>query len=573
MPEAVAWWFVRPLPAADPGTPRLGTANRFLGWIASTQKALLFWGILWGILWFGFQALIPGALGAGIQAVTEQDLPKVMLWAGAVLGLGLAQALAGVIRHRYAVWSWLAAASRTQQLIVRHAAYLGGDLPAQIATGEAAAAASNDSSRIGNAFEVVQRFVGAVVAFVGIAVLLLSSNVLLGMVVVIGAPILALAVGPLVRPLERRERDQREKLGKATELAADTVAGLRVIRGIGGEELFLERFRVASQRVLDAAVYTARIKSMLDGLQVLLPGLYTVTVTWLGARLAVQGEITVGQLVAFYGYTAFLVFPLRTITEAAQKLTAARVAAVRVERVLSLDRVVTAKGTAVEPPEGELVDHTSGLVVRPGRLTAVAADDPDAADLVSARLGRFADGDVELAGTRLNDLPTEVVRRRILVQDKDPMILSGSADSLFEVPGSGRVSVADALDTASAVDVVDALPEGLATDLPERGRSLSGGQRQRLALARSLMADPAILVLDEPTSAVDAHTEARIGERLRDARAGRTTVMFTTSPLLLDHADEVALLIDGKVVATGTHHELLHSNPQYREVVIRGGGD
>jgi len=559
------------LPAADPGTPRLGSANRYLGWLASRQKGLLLAGIVWGILWFGFQALIPGALGAGVQAVTNKNLDAVLLWALAVLTLGIAQALAGVVRHRFAVWNWLAAASRTQQLIVRHAALLGGDLPAQIAVGEVAAAASNDSSRIGNAFDVVLRFVGAIVAFAGIAVLLLHSNVLLGLVVVVGAPLLALAVGPLVRPLERREREQRERLGKATELAADTVAGLRVIRGIGGEELFLDRFNRASQRVLVAAVHTARIKSLLDGLQVLLPGIYTVTVTWIGARLAVRGDITVGQLVAFYGYTAFLVFPLRTITEAAQKWTAARVAAARVDRILRLQRLVTVSGHAAEPGDGELVDHGSGLVVKPGLLTAVASDDPDEADLVSARLGRFADGDVQLAGVPLRDLPTDVLRRRILVQDKDPMILAGPALSLFDVPRSGEVDVADALETASAVDIIEALPHGLDTELPERGRSLSGGQRQRLALARSLVADPSILVLDEPTSAVDAHTEARIGERLKDSRHGHTTVMFTTSPLLLDHADEVALLIDGKVVATGTHKELLHNDERYREVVIRGG--
>ena len=164
---------MRPLPAVDPGTPTLGSANRYMRWIASQQKGLLSWGIFWGILWFGFQALIPGALGRGVQAVTDKDVPVVLTWAGVVLALGLAQALSGVMRHRYAVWAWLAAASRTQQLIVRHATHLGGDLSTQIATGEVAAAASNASSRIGNAFEVVQRFVGAIVAFVGIAVLLL----------------------------------------------------------------------------------------------------------------------------------------------------------------------------------------------------------------------------------------------------------------------------------------------------------------------------------------------------------------------------------------------------------------
>jgi ABC-type multidrug transport system fused ATPase/permease subunit len=120
------------------------------------------------------------------------------------------------------------------------------------------------------------------------------------------------------------------------------------------------------------------------------------------------------------------------------------------------------------------------------------------------------------------------------------------------------------------MDVVDALPDGLATDLPERGRSLSGGQRQRLALARSLVADPDVLILDEPTSAVDAHTEARIGQRLREARGSRTTLVFTTSPLLLDHVDTVVFLTDGQVRATGTHRQLLHDNPDYRNTVTRG---
>ena len=564
---------MRNLPLADPGTPDLRSATRLLVWIGRGQRRILTISVVWGIFWMGFQALIPGALGAGIQAVTDRDMAGVWLWSALVLALGLLQAMAGVMRHRYAVTNWLTAASRVQQLIARQAAFLGGDLPAQIATGEAAAAAANDSSRIGNVFDVAARFVGAVVAFIGVAALLLFANPLLGAVVVIGAPVLALAIGPFVRPLERRERVQREKLGRATELAADTVAGLRVIRGIGGEELFLARFQRASQAVLDASVHTARVKSTLDGLQVLLPGLYLVTVTWLGARLAADGTISVGELVAFYGYTAFLVLPLRTMTEAAQKWTAAKVAASRVVTVLSLRRLIEPDETlTTEPAVGPLVDSTSGLVVEPGLVTAVVADDPDEADRLSARLGRFGDGDVTLAGTPLLALPTEVVRRRILVQDKDPIILSGAADSLFHVPGYGRVSVDEALHAASAVDVVEALPEGLATDLPERGRSLSGGQRQRLALARSLVADPEILVLDEPTSAVDAHTEARIGERLKSTRHGRTTVIFTTSPLLLDHADRVVLLLDGVVVATGTHRQLLHDEPRYREVVVRGGG-
>jgi ABC-type multidrug transport system fused ATPase/permease subunit len=168
-------------------------------------------------------------------------------------------------------------------------------------------------------------------------------------------------------------------------------------------------------------------------------------------------------------------------------------------------------------------------------------------------------------------MPVEALRRRVLVSEAEPRLFTGTLRG--EVDPYARHDDRDvlrALQIADAHDVLDALPERLDAVVEERGRSLSGGQRQRLALARAVLADPEVLVLVEPTSAVDAHTEARIADRLRDARAGRTTLVTTTSPLLLDRADRVALLVDGRVVATGTHRELLHGEPRYRDTVVRG---
>jgi ABC-type multidrug transport system fused ATPase/permease subunit len=504
----------------------------------------------------------------------DQDQTRVLQWAGVVLGLGVIQAGAGLVRHRLAVANWITAGSRVQQLLIRRAAHLGADLPKQVATGEVVAASANDVERIGNAFDILPRMVGAIIAFFVVAAILIASNVTLGIIVLVGVPLLSLAVAPLVRPLERREREQRVHLGLTQELAADTVAGLRVLRGIGGEDLFLERFQKESKKVQAAAVRTAHIRALLDAMQVFLPGLFVVIVTWLGARLALDGELKPGQLVAFYGYTAFLVLPLRTITEAAHKFTAARVASARVITVLTLERLFEEGDEATAPVPtsnaGEITDPQTGLVVAPGLMTAVVTDDPDASEVLIDRLGRYRESDVALDGTPVEDMPLHTVRERVLVQDKDPMILSGAAEDLFDIPRTGNVAVQDALSSASALDVVDALPDGLATDLPERGRSLSGGQRQRLALARSLVADPEVLILDEPTSAVDAHTEARIGLGLRGARSGRTTVVFTTSPLLLEHVDIVAFLKDGRIQATGHHRQLLRENADYRSTVTRG---
>jgi ABC-type multidrug transport system fused ATPase/permease subunit len=160
----------------------------------------------------------------------------------------------------------------------------------------------------------------------------------------------------------------------------------------------------------------------------------------------------------------------------------------------------------------------------------------------------------------------EDVRARVVVSDTGAGLFSGP---LGRGLGTDDAQVHRALGTASTQDILDALPEGLDTVVAERGRTFSGGQRQRLVLARALAADPEILVLVEPTSAVDAHTEAHIAAGLHAQRAGRTTVVVSSSPLMLDVVDEVAFLQEGRVVATGTHDELLDTVPAYRAVVVR----
>ena len=317
----------------------------------------------------------------------------------------------------------------------------------------------------------------------------------------------------------------------------------------------------------------AKVQSLLDAAEVALPGIFVVAVTWLGARLAVAGQVSVGELIAFYGYAAFLVLPVRTVTEAADKFTRALVGARRAVEVLALQPELVSGSSAPEPPSGAaLVDGQSGLVVEAGQLTAVVAGVPEEAAAIADRLGRFADGDeVRLGGVALRDLPLEVVRRRVLVSEHDPRLFTGRlGDELDPTGAAPPERVLAAVDTASAGDVLEALPDGLDSEVAERGRSFSGGQRQRLVLARALVADPEVLVLVEPTSAVDAHTEARIADGLAAARPGRATVVCTTSPLLLDRADKVALVAGGRVVAEGTHRDLLDTEPRYRAVVTRG---
>jgi ABC-type multidrug transport system fused ATPase/permease subunit len=565
---------VRKLPLDHPGTADHRSAGRYLWWLAKGQWHTLLLGMLFGIIWMSTQAVMPFVLGRAIdRGVADQDSAELLKWAGLLFAIGLVQAVSGIMRHRFAVTNWLTAAYRTVQLVGHQAVHLGGTLPRKVSTGEVVAIGTNDLSHVGNVMDVTARFAGAVVSFLLVSVILLNTSVTLGLVVLLGVPALMLLIGPILSPLQRRSAHQRHLMGELANTASDIVSGLRVLRGIGGEQVFHDRYRRESQTTRRAGVEVARLQSVLDALQVFLPGVFVVLVVWLGARSAVAGQITAGELVAFYGYSAFLMIPLRTATEYANKLIRGRVASQRICRVLALKPDHTDPETiAPSPPVGsDLVDVRTGLHVRGGLLTAVVADQPDESAALADRLGLCApvvDDDVRLGGVPLSALARGEVRERIVVSDTGATFFSGRLGDGLDVRRRGGLE--RALDTASADDIFDAIDDGLDTIVAERGRTFSGGQRQRLVLARALISDPEILILVEPTSAVDAHTEARIASRLRAHRAGRTTVVTSSSPLMLDAVDEVAFLRGGRVVAVGTHSDLLDREPAYRAVVTRG---
>lgn len=528
--------------------------------------------MLFGTIWMVAQAVMPAVIGLAIdRGVAARDTGELVKWTLVMLGIGLIQATSGIMRHRFAVTNWLTAAYRTVQLVARQATHLGATLPKRVATGEVVAIGTNDLSHLGNAMDVLARAAGSVVSFLVVAFILLHTSTTLGLVVLIGVPLLLLSVGPLLKPLQRRNMAQREMMGDLSNLATDIVGGLRVLRGIGGEAVFHDRYTRDSQKVRHAGVRVGRLQSLLDALQILLPGIFVVIVVWLGARFAVQGRISAGELVAFYGYAAFLMIPLRTATEFANKWIRAFVAARRVVRVLALEPEVTDPEHAYdEPPlDAELVDVHSGFRVPHGKLTAIVSERPDESAALADRLGRYAEGEVRWGDVPLSGLDREVVRRRIVVSDTGSSLFSGVLAHEIDIRDRGTDAVSAAMRTASAEDVLEALPEGMLSVVTERGRSFSGGQRQRLVLARVLAADPEVLILVEPTSAVDAHTEARVADRLHAQRSGKTTVVTTTSPLLLDRVDSVAFLRDGVVVAFGKHRDLLRDVREYRAVVTR----
>lgn len=582
---------VRPLPYADPGTPPLTSATAYLWWVARRQGWLLLGSAVLGIGSAVSMAALPYLLGRVVDDGLDGGLSRE-LWLGCLLllGAGLVMVVSNVVGHRLDVENWLRGAFRTSQLLGHHVTRTGDAVTAVLPTGEVVSTVAQDSLRVGEVFYVSARFVGGVVAYLTVAVLLLQASVPLGVAVLVGLPAMAGVLALVVRPLQSRQTVQREAAGRLTTLGSDTVAGLRILRGIGGEDVFAGRYREQSQRVRETGVRVAGTRSLLDGLQVLLPGLVLAGVVWFGARLAVTGEITVGQLVTFYGYAAFLTEPLTAATNAVHVVTRALVGVRKILRVLSVpvtgaEERTTGSGTsaATDRAPADLHDELSGLTVRGGRVTALVSADPDETARIATRLGLLgrehedAAAHVRLGGTSLAELGLAEVRRRVVVAESTPELFTGVVrDELAVRRDPTTEELMAALLVADADDVLDSVPGGLDGEISEKGRSLSGGQRQRLALARALLTDPEVLVLVEPTSAVDAHTEARIAERLVAARRGRTTVVVTASPLVLDRADDVVLVDGGVVRGRGTHRGLLDGTDagaavceRYRAVVSR----
>jgi ABC-type multidrug transport system fused ATPase/permease subunit len=565
----------RELPVADSGTPDTRSPLRYLVWIARQQKLLLFLNALFGIGWMVSQALIWACVGAAIDhGVIDKNERELFLWVGVVMALGLFQAVCGALRHQLAVTNWMNAAYRTVQVIGHHVAKTGTAVTDVIPAGDVVNTVASDAMRIGGAYDVFARFAGAIAAWIVVSVILISSSVELGLIVLIGVPVLASLTTPLMRPLHTTQAAQREAAGRLAALGSDTVAGLRILRGVGGEDVFLHNYRQQSNLVRLAGNRIASPQAGLESGQVLLPAILTAVVTYLGAQDVMHGTLQPGELVAFFGYATFLTTPLRTAIEYVISTTRAYVGAGRVLRILNLDPLVTEpEAPLLWPAHVErLDDMTSGITLTRGQLVAVVTESPEEATALADRLGRFV-GDVQ--GVRVNGTPLELfsvrdTRANIIVSEIEPRLFSG--ELRYELVPHGDVSnatIMPALEATSSLDILDALEDGLDTLVEERGRGFSGGQRQRLSLVRAILTEAEVLILIEPTSAVDTHTEGRIAARLRNIRGAHTTLIATTSPLMLEMMDFVYFMVDGKAVDQGTHRELVANSALYRQVVLR----
>lgn len=573
----------------------------------------------------GGEALVPVLIGLVIdQGVAEADAGGLLLWIAvlAVVYIGLSFSFRHGARAGERA-SEVAAHRLRTELVGRVLAPEGGADKGRL-PGALVSIATDDARRVGAVNMALLTAVAALTGLLVSAVVLLRISVVLGAVVLLGTPLLLWLGHLLSKPLERRSEAEQERAAHASGVAADLVAGLRVLKGIGAESAAVDRYRRTSRDSLSATLRAARANAWQNGVVLTLTGVFIALVALVGGRLAARGGISLGELVSAVGLALFLLGPLSEFSWVNSEFAQGRASAARIAGVLAAGPAVPPGGDPLTGPVGgrvRLHEVAYGtlrgidLDIAPGELVGVVTTDPADATALLALLGRTADPDsgrIELDSVPLTALDPAAVRAAVLVAEHDADLFEGTLESNVaaaapaETPSPGPAAsapatagppgspdtrpapgapapcprtadaqssaiapaVVRAMSAAGADEVAAALPRGRATAVTERGRSLSGGQRQRVALARALAADPPVLVVHDPTTAVDTVTEARIAAGVRELRRGRTTILVTTGPALLAVADRVVLVAAGRVTDTAAHDDLVRRYADYRAAVL-----
>jgi ATP-binding cassette subfamily B protein len=571
------------------------TFRRLLGFLRPYRRSvtvsfLLAFGAMSGTV------LIPYLTGRAIDAIRSHHRHELWMWAVAITAAGLVRLVLSVARRLVA-----GRVSLGVELDMRNRLY--GQLQRlelsffdRQQTGQLMSRATVD-------LQAVRFFLGYGLIFIGQSLLTIVLAGFAMFALQPGLAGLALAPVPFVVVIAfrygRRSRpalqEVQQRIAELTAEAEENISGVRVVKAFAQEERQLARFRHSVARVFDQSIYATRIQARYGPMISFLPNLGLALILFVGGREVIHGTITLGAFTAFYAYLLMLISPMRTLgymLGAAQRATAS---GARIFQILDRAPRLTAPESAPPLPAGPgrvALDGVSltfegnsqpalssvDLEIAPGQTMALVGAMGSGKTALASLLPRLYDvsaGAVRIDGADVRDVDLVSLRHAIAIVTDDPFLFSATVhDNIaYGRPDATREEVERAAQAAQAHDFIASLPAGYDTLVGERGLTLSGGQRQRLAIARAIVADPRILILDDATSSVDASTEQEIKLGLRAVMAGRTTIVIAHRLSTIALADEIVVLQDGRVVAQGAHAELVERSELYREIVEKGMPD
>jgi ATP-binding cassette subfamily B protein len=549
-------------------------------------------GVGSGVIWTGAKITVPLLAAAAIdQGILPGDASAIILYASLIVVVGAVQAF-GTGARRYAAFriSYRVETDLRERLFA-HLQRLHFAFHDHAQTGQLMARANTDIQQVNQVVVLLPLFAASLFIVTAVIVVMMLHSVTLALLALGALPLLNIAATRFSRRIAPVSLKLQEELGDLSGVVEETVAGVRVVKGFGSERLQAERLEAEADAVLDQALRAAHMRAGFLPLIDFLPALALVVILWYGGHLVLDSELQIGDLVAFNSFILMLIWPLRMTGMLVAQASRASSSAGRIHEILSTDPAV------VDPPSPiTLPSHGSGelrfegvtfaygdgprvldaldLVVRGGEAVAVVGATGSGKTTIARLISRFYDvnaGRVLVDGVDVRAMKVRELRRNVGIVFEDTFLFSDSvAENIaFADPEAPMEQVRRAAELAGAAEFVDALPNGYDTVIGEHGFSLSGGQRQRIAIARAILADPRVLILDDATSSVDPTKEHEIRAALREVMHGRTTVIIAHRAATIALADRVVLVHGGRIVAEGPHDELLKTSASYRDVLAQ----
>ena len=565
---------------------------RLLRVALSQQRGGLAIGVVVGLFWALGKVSVPQLTKMGIDRGIEGS-GNLVFWSGLVVAAGVIAGLFTAMRRWYAFRESRWIETRLREQIFSHLFKLHVGYHDKMQTGQLMSRASSDLQQLQAFVVMIPITLSNLAMLIAVVVLLIASQPMLAMFALAPLPIVNVMASRFSRQIHPAVLAVQQEQAQLATVVEESVSGVRVIKGFGAEQVQARKLKTEADDIWNVSLVAAKIRSKFLPALDLLPSIGLIAVLGIGGHRVINGQMTVGDLVKFNDYITMLIWPLRNLAMTVALAQRASVALVRVDEVLSTPSLVidplsptSLPSTSSDRPVGEVIfdetvfsyegaspviNHLS-FSIRPGQAVALVGATGSGKSTVVRLLNRFHDvqqGSIRLDGIDVHQLTLTDLRSAIGIVFEETFLFHDSvADNIaFSRPNAGPDVIERAARLAGAHDFIMELPEGYQTILGERGYSLSGGQRQRIAIARAIVSDPRVLVLDDATSAVDPSKEHEIREAMATVMKGRTTIVIAHRPGTIALADTVILLDEGRAVAVGTHEGLLADNERYRQVL------